>query len=129
LLRVNEGKGNAALKLTDMLTQDKLLRRFSIISFDLDVKANEKAIRQLVNNNYVVGSIAANRPDFEFANFTVQELADIAARMDESHGFSGAPIRKAESVPSARRRFCVAYLERARPHSSPLSAPGFRSDS
>lgn len=93
---IAEGKGNAALKLGDMLAQDRLLRRFSIISFDLDVKPNEKAIRQLVTTGQIVGSIAANRPDFEFANFTVEELADIAARIDESHGFSGAPLRGAD---------------------------------
>lgn len=92
---IAEGKGNAALKLTDMLAQDKLLRRFSIISFDLDVKANEKAIRRLVKSGHVVGSIAS-RPDFEFANFTVQELAEIAALIDESHGASGVPIREAD---------------------------------
>ncbi len=93
---IAEGKGNAAFKLTDMLAQDRALRRFSIISFDLDVKANERAIRQMAATDQIVGLIAANRPDFEFANFTVDELKEIAARIDESHGFSGVPLRQAD---------------------------------
>jgi hypothetical protein len=93
---IAESKANAAVRLADMLAQDRLLRRFSIISFDMDVKANEKAIRQLVNANQIVGSIAANRPDFEFANFSAAELAEVAARIDEAHGFSGAPLRGAD---------------------------------
>jgi hypothetical protein len=43
-----------------------------------------KAIRRQVDRANVVGFIAAHRPDFEFANFEVTELAEIAARIDES---------------------------------------------
>ena len=93
---VAAGRGNAAQKLGDMLRQDRALRRFSIIWFDLDDRANEKAVRQLVKEDCVIGSVAANRPDFEFANFTVNELAEVAARIDEVHGFSGAGLRTAD---------------------------------
>lgn len=88
-------RDNVALKLRDCLTEDKALRRFSIISFDLDVDANVKTIRRQVDKKNVVGLIAAHKPDFEFANFTIQELAEVAARIDEANGVSGESVRTA----------------------------------
>lgn len=93
---VKAERDNIALKLPDWLKEDLALRRFSILSFDLDVPANVKAVRRQVEQQHVVGFIAAHRPDFEFANFTVQELAEIAARLDEQHGVSGDAIRLAD---------------------------------
>lgn len=88
-------KNNIALKLTDALIEDCALRRFSIISFDTDVKANVKVIRRQVEQGNVVGYIAAHHPDFEFSNFTLEELVEIAACMDEGDDYSGAPVREA----------------------------------
>jgi hypothetical protein len=88
-------RDNIALKLGHWLEEDKTLRRFSIISFDLDVSANSKTIERQVTNASIVGYIAAHKPDFEIANFTPAELGEIAAGIDESHGFSGAPLRNA----------------------------------
>jgi hypothetical protein len=89
-------KDNAALKLRDWLREDKALSRFSIISFDSDAPANVKAIRRQVDKQNVVGFIAAHKPDFEFANFTIQELAEVAARIDEASGVSGDIVRNAD---------------------------------
>jgi len=89
-------KGNIALKLRDCLKEDLALRRFSMISFDADVPANVKTIRRQVEQKHVVGFIAANNPDFEFVNFTVEELAEVAACIDEAHAFSGDPVRNAD---------------------------------
>jgi hypothetical protein len=89
-------RDNIALKLGDWLREDKALRRLSIISFDMDVPSNRKAIRRQVEQGNVVGLIAAHKPDFEFANFTIQELVEVAARIDEEKGFSGGPVRTAD---------------------------------
>jgi len=86
-------RGNIALKLGDGLAEDRSLRRFSMISFDMDVAANVKAIRKHMEQEDIVGYIAAHRPDFEFANFALDELVEIAARLDESHEFSGDAVR------------------------------------
>lgn len=86
--------GNIAMKLSDGLAQDRELRRFSMISFDTDVRANVARIRRLVDKNAIVGFIAAHDPDFEFSNFTRDELVEIAAHFDESLGFPGAVIRE-----------------------------------
>jgi hypothetical protein len=89
-------KRNAARKLEDALKEDLGLRRFSVISFDRDVTANEKAIRRQVDQDHIVGAINANAPDFEFANFSLNELVEIAALMDERLGFDGEKVRKAD---------------------------------
>jgi len=87
-------RGNAALVLADALEQDRRHRRFSVISFDTDVSANVKVVRRQVEQHRVVGFIEAHTPDFEFANFSISELVEVAARVDESHGVSGASLRE-----------------------------------
>jgi hypothetical protein len=66
---IASGRANAARKLEDALKEDLSLRRFSAISFDRDVLANVKAVRRQIEQDHIVGSIDANDPDFEFANF------------------------------------------------------------
>lgn len=67
-----------------------------MISFDRDVSANVKVVQRQVTLDNIVGSIAAHDPDFEFANFTIGELAEIAARIDEAKGSLGDAVRKAD---------------------------------
>jgi hypothetical protein len=64
-----------------------------MISFDCDSEQNVKAIRRQVDRQNFVGFIAAHQPDFEFANFTLRELVEVAARIDEANGSSGDPVR------------------------------------
>lgn len=101
---IESGKDNAALKVNDWLQEDKAFRRFSIISLDCDVPANIKFIKSQVGKNNIVGYVAAHKPDFEFANFTVLELAEIAAMIDEAKDISGMAVRDADwsSVHSGR---------------------------
>jgi len=98
------GKDNIAMKLADALDQDIAQRRFSMISFDVDVDANVKQIRRQVSEDRVVGFIAANSPDFEFANFTLEELVEIACRIDEHYGFPRQQLLEGDwrGVASAR---------------------------
>ncbi len=86
-------RANAPMRLADSLAQDLEQRRFSMISFDADVPANVKSIRRMVEQDLVVGSIDANKPDFEFANFSLPELVEVAARLDESFETSGEALR------------------------------------
>jgi hypothetical protein len=88
-------RDNAALKLSEWLIEDKTQKRFSIVSFDTDVSANVKAIQRQVKMGRIVGVIGAHKPDFEFANFTIEELVEIAATLDEGHGVSGDAVRNA----------------------------------
>jgi hypothetical protein len=89
-------KGNAALTLEGMLQQDRQMRRFSMISLDHDVAENRRYLTRQIREGRLVGGVALSRPDFEFANFTLTELIDIAAMMDEGMGFSGIGLKEAE---------------------------------
>jgi len=90
---VGNERANAALRLADGLVQDRELRRFSFISFDMDVAANLRVIRRQVKNGNVVGYVNCNNPDFEFANFTLKELVEVAATMDENQEANSEGIR------------------------------------
>ena len=89
-------KGNAPLRLKTWLAEDRRFRRFSMISFDRDVKANVRAIRRQVEQDNIVGVIFAQEPDFEFANFSMEELVEIAAGIDDAEGYSGEAVRAAD---------------------------------
>jgi hypothetical protein len=92
---IGTGKNNVPLKLESMLREDLAFRRFSMISVDGDSEPALKAIRRQVAQDNIVGSINVHRPDFEFANFTVGELAEVAAQIDEANGVSGDGVRLA----------------------------------
>lgn len=89
-------KANASMKLSDHLKNDRALRRFSIISFDRDVADNARTVQRQVEQERVVGLIFPHEPDFEFGNFSLKELVEIAARFDEDAGSSGEVLRKAD---------------------------------
>lgn len=109
---VKQEKDNIALKLSDHLHEDRATRRFSLISFDTDVPENTKAIRRRVEAGDVVGLVFAHTPDFEFANFGVQELVEVAARMDDASGASGAPLREGDwGGVDGGRAFAARYSE------------------
>jgi hypothetical protein len=113
------GKGNIAMKLADALAQDIAQRRFSMISFDVDVEANVKLIRRQVSEVRVIGFIAANMPDFEFANFTLEELVEVACQIDEHHGFPRQPLLEGDwkGVSSGKefeKRYCKISDRRPR---------------
>ena len=112
-------RGNAALKLADALRQDADVRRFSIISFDGDVPANVRTIRRLVELERVIGYVSQSSPDFELANFTMEELVEIVARLDEDEGASGDALRRGDwsEVGSGRafeERYCALSERRPR---------------
>ena len=89
-------RDNTALKLEEWLEEDRKFRRFSAISFDRDVAVNVKVIRRQVEKGNVVGSIAAHDPDFEFANFTLEELVEIAAALAGTQNSLDDDVRNAD---------------------------------
>lgn len=101
---VGNERANAALRLADGIEMDREVRRFSFISFDVDVPANVKSIKKWVEEGSVVGFVNANDPDFEFGNFTLNELIEVAAKLDDSEGADGDRIRygKWEGISNGR---------------------------
>ncbi len=117
---IGSDKRNAARKLEDQLREDLALRRLSVISFDRDLEPNVRAIRRQIAQGHVVGLIDANDPDFEFANFSLDELVEIAAFMDEQHGLKGEKIRKADwQGVASGRAFAGGYSRVSEKHASP----------
>ena len=82
---VGNEKGNAALRLSDNLKQDRKLRRLSFITFDTDVRPVVKAINQQLSNKGIVGYVNANSPDFEFGNFTLTELIEVVCQLESEN--------------------------------------------
>jgi hypothetical protein len=95
---IGADRDNIALKLGDWLREDQAFRRFNLISFDYDVEQNAKAIRRQIKRPNVIGFIAAHQQDFEFANFTIRDLAEVAARVDEANGFSGDAVHNGDWI-------------------------------
>jgi hypothetical protein len=93
---IERDRDNIALKLGEWLKEDKAQRHFSMISFDWDRDQSRETIRCQIREGNLVGYPAAHKPDFEFHNFTVNELSEVAARIDEAHGFSGDAIRNVD---------------------------------
>lgn len=93
---IASGKNNAPLRLEALLKEDRSQRRFSMFSFDGDVPANIKYIRRQVEQDNLVGVITVHVPDYEFANFSLAELVEVAAKIDEALGFPGDPVRNAD---------------------------------
>lgn len=81
--------------LQENLKEDQAFHRFSMVTFDRDVPANVAAVRRQAQEDNIVGMIEDNDPDFEFANFSLSELVEIAARINEEQGASGDPVRNA----------------------------------
>lgn len=96
LRRPGEGSSGDGARLHDWLEEDRGLKRFSMVSFDVVGAAHGEAIREEAERGNVVGHLAVHRPDFELANFTLGELVEIAARLDDEQGFDGGRVRGAD---------------------------------
>ena len=109
---IASGKNNTPLKLEALLDEDRSLRRFSMISFDGDVSANIKYVRRQFEQGKVVGVITKHDPDYELANFSITELVEVAAKIDEALGFPGDLVRRADwTCVQSSKAFEKKYLE------------------
>ncbi|APD89774.1 hypothetical protein BM524_08240 [Alteromonas mediterranea] len=81
------------LRIEDCLAKDAALKRFSFISFDGDVSSNVKFFKAQASRGNIVGYVNCNSPDFEFDNFTIDELVEVAARLDENEGGDTQDLR------------------------------------
>ena len=81
---INQNKSSAAVRFRDMLREDIEHKRFSMISFDTDEQSNKEFLRKQIKEDRIVGFIAAHDPDFEFANFSIEELLEIACAKDQA---------------------------------------------
>jgi len=87
LNRKGRFSGKASVDLFEEIDRDRQAERFSIISADRDVEENWKTVSRLAEKDLIVGYVSINDPDFEFANFTLEELIGAAIRFDETDEF------------------------------------------
>lgn len=92
---IEKNRNNVALKLRDLLKEDLVQQRFSMISIDDDVDANKKAIQAIRDDGLLIGLEFLHHPDFEFSNFSLQELQEVAGRIADEFG-KGEEVRCAE---------------------------------
>jgi len=78
-----KGKG---LAFRDSLRQDKQSHILSIVILDGDVSDNERAVRQAAQQDQMYGEFYIQKPDFEFGNFSVNELEEILWNMAVERG-------------------------------------------
>lgn len=84
------------LTLAENLKEDKQLKRFSIITFDTDVSENVKFIKTQISRGNIVGYVNCNNPDFEFANFELKELINLAISLDKKHKINTDELAKGD---------------------------------
>jgi hypothetical protein len=71
----SKGKG---LSFRESLKNDLKSKIFSIIVFDKDVSDNYRVVKRAAENDEIVGRFFVSMPDFEFGNFSSEELLTVA---------------------------------------------------
>jgi hypothetical protein len=81
----SKGKGVA---FRESLRNDLKSKIFSIVVFDEDVSDNVRAMKKAVEEKELVGRFFISKPDFEFENFSLEELCDVAILLAQQHDIS-----------------------------------------
>lgn len=85
----SKGKG---LAFIESLKKDMKSHVFSIVLLDGDRIDNVRALRKAVQDGNFFGRFFISDPDFEFGNFTVQELVDVLLKL-AARDFAELPSR------------------------------------
>jgi hypothetical protein len=89
--QVIEKKGKG-LGFVESLKTDKKSHVFSIVLLDGDNADNVRAVKKAAKDGNFFGRFFIASPDFEFANFTIEELVDVVLTLAARDGH-GAPPR------------------------------------
>jgi len=89
---------NGALAFRESLKRDLEAQVFSFISIDADRADNVKVIKAAAEDDLICGRIFWSEPDFEFANFTATELAQVIIKMAIE---VGCPQKAIDRIPNA----------------------------
>ena len=78
-----QGKG---VSFRESLRNDIKSKIFSLILLDGDVSENYRAVRKAAELNEICGMFFVSKPDFEFQNFKIDELTEIAFQLAVKKG-------------------------------------------
>ena len=87
-------KGGKSVAFRDSLRADVRTRTFSMVSVDADRQDVVRVVKQAERNGEICGKVFFQQPDFEFANFTLEELQEALLRMARQAGIPPASRRK-----------------------------------
>ncbi len=87
-------KGGKSVAFRDSLRADKRTRTFSMVSVDADRQDVVRLVNQADRNGEICGNVFFQQPDFEFANFTLDELQEALLIMARKTGVPPAGCRK-----------------------------------
>lgn len=76
-------KGQGGVAFRNDLREDKKRHIFSLISIDEDVACNVSAVRKAAEDDELCGAFFTAYPDFEFANFALDELETVLLSMPQ----------------------------------------------
>ena len=115
------GKPIGATFFRDNLADDIREQRYSIVVIDKDVDDNVRVLRSAARNNQtneddgIFGSFFLSDPDFEFANFEVEELEEVLWKLAEEENPSNENRELLHScvVKAKRSKEFVAGVSRA----------------
>jgi len=93
----------SVLAFRDSLRKDIIDQVFSFVSLDGDREDNLRAIRKAATDDEIFGAFFISKPDFEFANFTISELEEVARKICLENGASDeALIGLPEAIKDAK---------------------------
>lgn len=85
------GKG---LSFRGSLANDIHRSVYSWVSLDEDAEHNLRALRKAVEDDEMFGMFFISKPDFEFANFTLDELVEVLWNIAKENGAAGDDKQK-----------------------------------
>lgn len=91
-------KGGKSVAFRDSLRADMHTRTFSMVSVDADRQDVVRVVEQADLQGEICGKVFLQRPDFEFANFTLEELQEALLRMARKAGVPAVDRRKIRSL-------------------------------
>ncbi len=74
------------LSFREGLEADMRAKRFSFISLDADVDDNMRVVRRAAQDDVICGMVYVATPDFEFENFSIDELEEVLWEMAVDNG-------------------------------------------
>jgi hypothetical protein len=78
----------------ESLRNDIKSKTFSLILLDGDVSDNFRAVRQAAEADEICGMFFVFEPDFEMHNFSISELAKVAANIVQDNGIEILPLEQ-----------------------------------
>ncbi len=117
------GKGVA---FRESLRNDIKSKTFSLILLDGDISDNFRAVRQAAEADEICGMFFVFKPDFEMHNFSVSELAEVAAQIAQDNGLEIPPLAqiKEHCDKGTTGKKLLKILHDLSPHFSSLSKGG-----